>query len=217
MKKLSVKKRPGTLELNMQLPTEGPGRDDMGQLYAWSFDDAWAAQEEWHTSGVSGRGPFIRWLGAQELKGLYDVYRTGNVKAIIEALFVCSLNSLPIPRWCEMAFLASYRKVRHYKAKSWDEVFGRPHPKGVHLDYKRMERDKSLFVYKRIREVNEKGLFGRREEKIDWGIKVHGQYYNPSAIGEKLFERVGKEFDISKTLAGEYYYNWKNKLKKRKP
>ncbi len=123
------------------------------------------AQKEWENkcgSNIQGRGPLYRWTGAQELKELYDIYRTRKVQAILEALFVCSLNSLPIPRWCEYAFLSAYRKVRQYKAKSWDDVFGRPHRKGIHLDRKRMEREKSLLVFNRIREVNQGNLFGKK-------------------------------------------------------
>jgi len=198
-KKQTKNKRPSALGLDNHLPTEGQGRDEMMQIYAWSFEDAWSAQEEWKTRygpNIRGRGPFWRWTGSKELKELYELYRTGNNAAIIEALFVCSINSLPIPRWCEMAYLASYRKVRHYKAKNWDDVFGRPHPKWTQLGVRRQEREKSLLVYHRIENI-------RKED--------------PSIpIDAALFERVGKEFAIGgKTLTEEYYYKWKNRLKSK--
>lgn len=193
-KKRIEEKRPSALGLHDHLPIEGPGRDDLMQLYAWSLEDAIKAQDEWSTlygPNVQGRGPICRWMGAQELKELHELYRTKNSAAIIEALFVCSLNSLPIPRWCEMAFLASYRKVRHYKAKSWDDVFGPPHPKGTHLKTKRQEREFGWKVYHRIQQV----------KKDDPSIPIDGW----------LFEKIGKEFGIGgKTLTEEYYYKWKN-------
>lgn len=198
-KKRIEEKRPSALGLHDHLPIEGPGRDDMMQLYAWSLEDAIKAEDEWsaiYGPNVQGRGPISRWMGAHELKELYELYRTKNSAAIIEALFVCSLNSLPIPRWCEMAFLASYRKVRHYKAKSWDDVFGPPHPKGTHLGTKRQEREFGRKVYNRIRQV----------KKDDPSIPIDGW----------LFQKIGKEFGIGgKTLTEEYYYKWKNILEKK--
>lgn len=192
-------------------PSEGPGIKDMQELYSWDFDKAWEAQEEWekrhgtpfdnHIDGLlqgkilprSERGPFFRWMGAQELKDLYEVYRMGESSAITEALYICTINSLPIPEWCEIAYLKAYRKVRQYKAKSWDDVFGRPHKKGTHLATKRQEREKSISVYNRIKEI-------KRNEP-------------DTPIDENLFERVGRYYGIGgKTLTAQYYYAWKNKL-----
>ena len=177
------------------LPTEGPGRNDLKKLYEWSFEDAWEAQEEWEASHGQGRGPFFRWMGAQELKQIYDMYKTGYKHAVTEGLYTCALNSLPMPRWLEMAYLGAYRTVRHYKAKSWDDVFGRPHPKGTHLGTKKQERDFAWKVYRRIQQIKQD---------------------NPSIpIDGFLFERIGKELGIGgKTLTEEYYYIEKNKHKR---
>jgi len=86
-----------------------------------------------------------------------------------------------------MAFLSSYRQVRHYRAKSWDDVFGQPHPKGIHLKTKRQEREKPHSVYRIIEQIKKE---------------------DPStAIDGALFERVGKELGIGgKTLTENYYY-----------
>lgn len=192
-KKQTVKKRPSALGLDNHLPTEGQGRDEMMQIYAWSFEDAWNAQEEWAMSygqNIRARGPFFRWIGAQELKELYDIYKAGNSQAIMEALFVCSLNSLPLPRWCESAFLSAYRNVRQYKAKNWDDVFGSPHKKGIHLGAKRQEREFAWKVYEKIQQI----------KKDDPSIAIDGF----------LFERVGREFAIGgKTLTEKLYYKEK--------
>jgi len=190
MTAVKEKRRPSALGLTDHLPIEGPGRDDMMQLYSWTHDDAWQAQEEWekrYGPNIAGRGPFFRWIGATELKTIYEKYRTGNCSAIMEALSICSLNSLPIPQWCEKAFLVSYRKVKFYKAKSWDDVFGRPHPKGMHVEAKRQELEKSYLIYRRIEQI-------KKEEPH-------------TAIDGALFERVGKEFGVGgKTLTEGYYY-----------
>jgi hypothetical protein len=196
MKNPVKERKVSTRGLKDHLPMEGLGREDMTQLYVWSFEDALKAQEEATTKDPNiARGPFHRWLGAQELKDLFELYKSGNKDAIIEAIYVCSLNSLPIPRWCEYAYLAAYRKVRHYKAKSWDDVFGHPHKKRTHLEAKRQEREKSFPVYQRIRQI-------KRE--------------NPSIpIDGLLFEEVGQQFNIGKTLTEEYYYKWKKRIERK--
>jgi hypothetical protein len=181
------------------LPTEGPGRDDLERLYLWSFEEAEEAQEKWYTEHgpeIKGHGPLDRWIGAQELKDLHCVYQKGGEQSIIlDALFLCSLHSLPIPQWCQMAYLESYRKVKHYKAKSWDDVFGKPHKKGVHLAAKKDEREKSLLVYYAIKQIK--------------------QNESSTRTDKALFERVGAEYGICATLAEEFYYKWKNRLKKK--
>jgi hypothetical protein len=193
-KKQTEKKQSSALGLDKHLPTEGPGRDDMLQLLSWTFEDALKAQEEWEAAGNQGRGPLCWWIGAGELKEIYEAYRAGDGAAILEAFHVCSLNSLPIPRWCEYAFLKAYRTVLFFKTEknSWDEVFGRPHPKGTHLLSKKQEREKGPKVYHRVKEI-------RRDEP-------------DTPIDGALFERVGRELAIGgKTLTEEYYYEEKKR------
>ncbi len=174
------------------LPTEGPGREDMLELYSWDFEKAWKEQEEWPEISTQ-RGPFFRWLGAQELKEIYEIYKEKKDPAlIIEGLYVCSLNSLPLPRWCEFGFLKAYRTIRHYKAKSWDQVFGKPHKKGKQLYAAAQQRGKGLKIYNRITGIKKK---------------------DPSIpIDNSLFEDVGEEFGCCRTLAADYYYYWKNRI-----
>ncbi len=178
------------------LPIEGPGRKDMQKLLSMTFGDAWKAQEKWEKRN-KGRGPFHRWIGAHELLDLYDLHRAGNQAAITEALFVCAINSLPLPRWLEMAYLEAYREVRQYRARHWDDVFGLPHPKHTHHGAKRQEREKSLMIYHHIKQL-----------KMD----------NPDiAIDGALFEEIGRKFAIGgKTTTEGYYYQWKNKLEIKK-
>ncbi len=60
-----------------------------------------------------------------------------------------------------MSFLAAYRKVRQYKAKSWDDVFGNPHPKGAHLGARRQKRKKSRVC---IAGYGRSGIMTRRSQ-----------------------------------------------------
>jgi len=100
-----------------------------------------------------------------------------------------------LPRWCEYGFLGAYRKIRHYRAKSWDTVFGVPHKKHTNLDAKRKEREKSYLVYRRIEEIKKQ----EPSTATDW----------------ELFERVGKDFGIGASTLTEGYYYKELKFRKR--
>lgn len=181
------------LNINDHLPTECINHDTIIQLYNWTFDDAAAAQTKFEDEnpGTIANGPLFQWRGAQELMELCESYHAGDKGAVLKALHVCFFKHLPIPRWCEVAYLGAYRSVKFYNAKTWGDVFGSPHPKGSHISTKKQETDYSFRVYDRIRQIKED----------DPSIAIDGW----------LFEKVGKEFGIGgKTLTEEYYYKWKN-------
>lgn len=201
------------------LPVEGAGREELKMFYAWSIEDAIRAQGEWEktdrqavaagdsewTAQVGlgeeenpsvAKGPLFRWDDAQWLKTLGDHFMaTGDKDAILKALAVCALNDLPIPRWCSIAYLKAYRNVRQYRAKSWDDAFGQPHPKNAKIENRRDKREKEFLVYDRVREI-------KRESPN-------------TPIDRNLFEDVGKEFCISGGLADQYYCGVVARLKKR--
>ncbi|MFA7423552.1 MAG: hypothetical protein WCZ16_00710 [Desulfosarcinaceae bacterium] len=171
------------------LPAEGAGREELRQLYNWTVEEAIEAQEEWRKADL-GRfavGPLFRWVAAQELLKIGQLYeKEKNPAFILRALFLCSFRSLPIPEWCEHAFVTSVRKVTRYKAKSWDDVFGKPHPKSTNLFAKRQRLEKAPLVYDRIRKI-------KRESP-------------ETPIDGFLFEKVGREFGIGgKTTTEEFY------------
>ena len=170
-------------------PVDGADRKEMKNLYTWTLEEAVQAQRQW--TGKH-RGPLYQWLGAQELLELYKLYKAGHKEAIIEAFFSCSINSLPLPEWLEMAFLRAYREVRCYRAKSWDDVFEQPHPKNMKIGAKKDEREKGVEVYSRVREMRDKD--------------------STTAIDRGLFNDIGGELGLSGSLAEKYYYNFKNKF-----
>ena len=163
------------------------------ELCSWSVEDAIKAQKGWKDDRLS-RPPLLRWQGAQNLKALQKIYLESENPAVIpEALYFCSLNDFSIPEWCAYAYLQAFRKVRHYKAGSWDEVFGRPHPKGTHLGSRRQRREKEFEAYNMISDI-------KRTEP-------------DTPIDGYLFEKVGRKLGIGgKTLTEEYYYGAKKYL-----
>ncbi len=174
------------------------GARELNRLYAMTEDQAIKETLTLCEKGYSPeeRFPIQRWAAAQELRQLHAQLLLGNKAAVVEGLYLCTFNDLPIPRWCAMGYLAAFRKVVHYRAKSWDDVFGRPHKKGVQLEAKQRRREKAPAVYNMIRNI-------RKE--------------NPgTAIDSGLFEAVGKKLGLCKTLAEEYYYDmvhWFQKYK----
>jgi hypothetical protein len=72
-----------------------------------------------------------------------------------------------------------------YLIKSWDEVFGAPHPKGTHLKKEAKNFARRLPLLSRVQELRAAG------EPVDKG----------------LFDKVGLEFGISGTTASELYYD----------
>ena len=69
-------------------------------------------------------------------------------------------------------------------ARSWDDAFGSPHPKGRHRNAVRLEKLKYK-VHSRVRDIHKKE-----------GVSINNE----------LFERVGKELGLGgKTTVSELY------------
>lgn len=176
---------------------EGLERVDLKKLYAWDLDEALKAQDEYESlcgPDINEVGPYFRWLASIKAEELYEVFQSGDNSAILEAINICSSHSLLLPRWCQAAFGSAYGKVRGFEAKSWDDVFGRPHPKNVKIGAKYDEIRKGLPLYCRIIKI-------KRSDPTQ-------------AIDRLFFEAIGKEFGISGSLADRYYYTWKHKLER---
>lgn len=165
----------------------------LDELLSWSADDAIKAEKAWKDDKLS-RPPLLRWQSAQKLKALGEIYlETKDAAVIPQALYYCALNDFLIPEWCAYAYLEAFRKVSHYKAGSWDDAFGRPHPQGTHLGAKRQQREKEFIVYNMISEI----------KLTEPDTPIDGY----------LFEKVGRKLGIGgKTLTEEYYYGAKKYL-----
>ena len=158
------------------------------------YAESWGAQQRWestHRGSQYLEGPLYQRIARINLEGLYDSYQTGDKQALLEAMYLCMMHAIPLPLWCKEAFLSACGKVYTYKAKSWEDVFGRPHPKGTHLATKREEREMSSRVYEKIRQI--------KKENPSIPIDCH------------LFERVGRELGIgAKTKTEAWYYKQKH-------
>lgn len=171
------------------LPYPGTlGEAEYVAMSRWTMDEAQKAQEAWEAEnrGIP-HGPFWWWAAVIELRELRAQYEAGDNVALLDAVHICAMNGLPMPAWCAQNYLNKYRSVIGYKARTWDEAFGKAHPKNVQLSAKEKKRRLAGPVYLEVRRI--------RQAEPD------------TPIDASLFERVGKTFNIGKTLAEQYYYD----------
>lgn len=132
-----------------------------------------------------------------DLKEQRKRYEAGDDASLLDAIRICAIHGLQLPAWCAQEYLNKYRKVIHFKARSWDEAFGAAHPKNINLAAHEKKRRLSIAVWLEIRGIRDA---------------------NPQkAIDAELFEKVGKKFHIGKTLTEEYYYAAKALFEPSKP
>jgi hypothetical protein len=119
-----------------------------------------------------------------------EAYENGNKGVILYAILDCVERDQLLPVWLKKAFFDAFWSVQDWEVRSWDDVFGKPHPKGTNLE---ATRNRILYpskVYQRIEELREAG----------------------QAVGVALFEKVGRELGIGgKTLTEQFYYQEKRR------
>ena len=166
----------------------------------WTPEEAWLADAAVNPDGHMGpAGPFFQWSGLCELRVLKEKFEQGDAHALMLALRICANHDLVMPAWVSRAYIAKFDTVNLYRAKSWDEVFGRPIPKGRHLRALRNDLDMPWKIYFRIQKI-------LREEKSSRA---------PAKMDNALFSRVGKEVGINRSDAQRYYYQAKKAFDER--
>lgn len=112
-------------------------------------------------------------------------FEQGNNAELLRAIVVCGDSGIPLPPWVVKAIGVAYRKARDLEIRSWDEVFGRPVPKGTHVASARKKPLQQLVVRLAVDESRCAG----------------------EAVDEALFEEVGKRLGMGKTKASKLYYS----------
>jgi hypothetical protein len=165
-------------------------------IYKWTIDDVALAQQKWEENSDSETiEPTFQWMAAQWLLEQGEKYKkTADKSLILDAISECAKHDLPLPLWCKNAFLIAYQDVMAKKYISWDDVFGRPHPKGTHTRDERTRSRDARNIYRRINEI-----VAEKQCPIDGN----------------LFEKVGRELGIgAKTKVSELYYEVKHFFEK---
>jgi hypothetical protein len=105
----------------------------------------------------------------------------GDKALLLYAIYTCLESGRPLPEWVRVAFSNAYESAMGDEIKSWDDAFGKPHPKGMHVD---KERRHLVFRNEIKRRVEES-----------------------KTIDEKLFAKIGRDLGIggSTTVKNIYY------------
>jgi hypothetical protein len=111
-------------------------------------------------------------------------YEQGHKRQLLYSLDFCLTNNVEVPPWVKKGLSNAMDAAHYYRIKSWDDVFGVVLPKSKRLATEQRNMKISWDLFNRVRDLHEAG----------------------AAIDEDLFEKVGKEFGVGKTLASELYY-----------
>jgi hypothetical protein len=161
----------------------------------WSFAKVMMEHERAIVRGRSGPTmPLYQWNALHDLDTLKLQFQTGDSFALLQAMRKCANHDLLMPDWVAQNYIDRFDRVLSCKLASWDEAFGKPSPKGVHISDMRQRRNLRFKVYLRIREI-------RHADKS-------------IAIDDHLFGSVGAEFGIKKTLCNKLYYQAERMLTK---
>ena len=121
-------------------------------------------------------------------------YNNGDTFALMEAIYSCSCHGLKMPEWVAAGFRHGYQEILTCNADSLDAVFGRPYPKGKHLNSLKKKRNIRFAVWNKVHEIL----------KMEPG----------TTINRDLFKRVGKEVrpEIGGSEAEKRYYEAKKMI-----
>ena len=112
-------------------------------------------------------------------------YRDGKKEPILGAIAFSLWCDAEVPAWAKNAFEDAYF---HNRPRSWDDAFGRPHPKGKKVASVRNRDETARRVFSRVR-------------KLLAGGKVTGI--------EAALRQVGEDFGLSYPSARAIWYDQK--------
>lgn len=125
------------------------------------------------------------------LEGCRESFESGNKWSLMQAIMVSAQERRALPEWASKAYIAAFETCRTGAAKSWDDVFGKPYPLGAHHAAVTKRHRVQWHLFRSVKEM----------------LKD-----NPGmAIDDGIFEAIGKEFGVGKTLAKKFYYDAKKK------
>ncbi len=117
-------------------------------------------------------------------------FENGNSYTILKAIKYCGNEQIIMPEWLVDAFYKITNKFNNFEVKTLDEAFGFEWPKGMHLNKMKKKRNQQFKVYFKVCDYIKSG--------------------NP--IDDNLFDKVGDEFHIGKSLVKDYYYDQQKRM-----
>jgi hypothetical protein len=154
----------------------------------WTATDDEAIREQESRPGESSCRPLAQCNAARMIEAEKAHIEAGDGFAVLACIRHCVTHGLVAPVWLAYAFNQRYDSVLNCRADSWDDpqAFGRPYPKGKHLNALRKARVNRFAV---LNAVNAK-LMSEPETAID----------------KRLFESIGKPLGLGSTSTEELYY-----------
>ncbi len=165
----------------------------------WTREEAWAAQERfWEKEGADAPGgPLREWRALRMIATFEADYVAGSRRALFRTIAACGRFGIPIPPWAAKAFSEGFDLVDNMKARTWDEAFGSPWPKGMQLEKARLHRGKKLEIYNAI--LDEHDLIRQDGSK--------------TPIDNELFARVGKNFGVDRDKCRVLYSSMRDMIR----
>ena len=121
----------------------------------------------------------------------YSAYEDGEKDMLLMALKLsCELKESPIPQGVAQRVRENLIKWLELEVKSLDEAFQVEKKKNFRLGAERKKHNMALKIYSSIVKSSKAG----------------------EGIDDDLFDEVGSEYGIGKTLAKDYYYEQKNRI-----
>jgi hypothetical protein len=120
------------------------------------------------------------------MASLQRKYEDGEKGALLRAISICAHEGYLLPpwaAWAAKAFDDAYTATIHdFQFASWDDAFGKPHPKHIKLPAQRQAMRLTLVVWARVIELREK------------------------TPHRDVFPDVAKELGISSAVTKKYFY-----------
>ena len=169
----------------------------MTALNEWTLQEAQAATDaalaaDPPRASADPTLPLFQWAALQDIEASRAVIERGDGFALLGAVRKCANHDLAMPEWLAKQFIRRYDRVLNCRAEIWDEVFGKPYPKGTDINAMRKRRELGFAVWLEVQSI----LNQEPETTIDAG----------------LFERVGERFKIGKSFADKLYYSGRSEL-----
>ncbi len=138
-----------------------------------------------HEFDLGSKAPALQYCAVKQCRELKRNVESGDGFDTLTCIRLCAEHGLVIPDWLADAFKSKYDPVHNLQVGSWDDKksFGRPYPAKTNLKATRKKFAKAGWIWLAI------------VERIE----------NGQAVGDALFEDVGKQFFIEKTTVQKYY------------
>ena len=118
-------------------------------------------------------------------------FEAGDTEALLWVIMICAQTNWRMPEWARDALYELYWSGAYGKIKSWDDIFGKPWGHGQRRAA--ITWHKQWDVRRRVKQLHEK---------------------EGAPIDNELFERVGKEFGLSRATASTLYYSVQRRFKR---